>query len=410
MQESGVPVTFAYISDAHDFHGVSGNAHVAFGPGDAGYVEQLREYDAAFDVFFKRLTADGLNRDNTLFVFTVDEGDHFAGVQKTNCNGVGIPCVYGPNEVGEINSNIDTLITHQFPALAASFLGGSAPNTFTVHGDSAPTFYLAKKGAGAMSQTDPIARSFERSVANLTALNPYTGQTDRLMERMADQTGMKVMHIFAAGDPNRNPTFTYFADPNYFITDFPADTCETCINPLFAWNHGDIQQEIGQTWVGMVGPGVMHKRTSNVWTDHADVRPTILALTGLNDLYLHDGRVVVDVLNPSALPSALRSHSGDLKELGEVYKQVNAPFGKFALTAAVVSTTALASGSDSDDSTYVTLEGQIQALTAERDALAFRMKTMLDGALNGHSINVGQAHQMVAQGQDLLKRIKALTR
>ena len=25
MQEHGVPVTFAYISDAHDFHGNSGN-------------------------------------------------------------------------------------------------------------------------------------------------------------------------------------------------------------------------------------------------------------------------------------------------------------------------------------------------------------------------------------------------
>ena len=27
MQEKGVPVTYAYISDAHDFHGVAGNAH-----------------------------------------------------------------------------------------------------------------------------------------------------------------------------------------------------------------------------------------------------------------------------------------------------------------------------------------------------------------------------------------------
>ena len=33
MQEKGVPVTFAYISDAHDFHGVAGNDHQAFGAG-----------------------------------------------------------------------------------------------------------------------------------------------------------------------------------------------------------------------------------------------------------------------------------------------------------------------------------------------------------------------------------------
>ena len=25
-----------------------------------------------------------------------------------------------------------------------------------------------------------------------------------------------------AGDPNRNPTFTLFADADYFLTDFPA--------------------------------------------------------------------------------------------------------------------------------------------------------------------------------------------
>ena len=55
MQEKGIPVTYAYISDAHDFHGVSGNQHVAFGPGSQGYVEQLKAYDDAFESFFRRL-------------------------------------------------------------------------------------------------------------------------------------------------------------------------------------------------------------------------------------------------------------------------------------------------------------------------------------------------------------------
>src|SRR5262249_52264651 len=41
MQEHGVPVTYAYISDAHDGHGTSGNIHFAYGPGEAGYVQQL---------------------------------------------------------------------------------------------------------------------------------------------------------------------------------------------------------------------------------------------------------------------------------------------------------------------------------------------------------------------------------
>jgi hypothetical protein len=232
MHEQGVPVTFAYISDAHDFHGVAGNQHVAFGAGDAEYVQQLKEYDDAFAVFFQRLKKSGIDKNNTLFVFTVDEGDHFVGVRKTDCDGVKTPCVYGPNEVGEINANIDTLVANQFPSLAAQFLGAAAPNAFTVHGDDAPTFYLAKKGPGGgqLGQTDPMTREFERTIANLTAVNPYTGTTDRLLVRMADQTGMKTLHMFTAGDPTRNASFVFFADPNYFITDFPATTCETCIN------------------------------------------------------------------------------------------------------------------------------------------------------------------------------------
>ena len=94
MQESGVPVTYAYISDAHDNHGKAGAIHVAYGPGSQGYVDQLKAYDDAFAAFFSRLATDGINKSNTMFVFTVDEGDHFAGSQPSNpgCDGVTVAC------------------------------------------------------------------------------------------------------------------------------------------------------------------------------------------------------------------------------------------------------------------------------------------------------------------------------
>ena len=413
MQERGIPVTFAYISDAHDFHGVSGNQHVAFGPGDAGYVAQLKAYDQAFDAFFRRLAANGITRDNTLFVFTVDEGDHFVGVQKNDCDGVNTPCVYGANEVGEINSNIDTLVTHQFPSLAAQFLGSAAPNAFTVHGDDAPTFYLAKKGTGggALAQTDPLTRTFERSIANLTAVNPYTGATDSLMVRMADQTAMKTLHMMVPADPARNPVFVLFADANYFITDFPASTCETCINPLFAWNHGDIQKEIATTWLGMVGPGVRREGVvKHVWTDHADVRPTMLALLGLKDPYGHDGRAITEPLHDWALPRSLRQHQEKLERLGAVYKQVNAPFGRFGMDLLAASTEALKSGSDSDDSAYAAIQGRITDLTGQRDALASEMKAMLDAATFGNQpIDQRQAERLIDRGEELLESARRLT-
>lgn len=414
MHEKGIPVTFAYISDAHDFHGVAGNQHVAFGPGDAGYVAQLAAYDHAFELFFKRLAAGGMTKDNTLFIFTVDEGDHFAGVRKNDCDGVNTPCVYGPNEVGEINANIDTLVTHQFPSLAAQFLGSAAPNAFTVHGDDAPTFYLAKKGAGggALAQTDPLTREFERSIANLTAVNPYTGATDPLMVRMADQAAMKTLHMMVPADPARNPVFVLFADANYFITDFPVSTCETCINPLFAWNHGDIQKEIAQTWLGFVGPGVRREGVvKHVWTDHADVRPTILTLLGLKDPYGHDGRAITEPLHDWALPRSLREHQEKLEHLGAVYKQVNAPFGRFGMDLLAASTGALKGGSASDDSAYAAIQSRIQDLTGQRDALASEMKSALDAAAFGNQpVDRRHAEKLIDRGSELLERARRLAR
>lgn len=411
MQEKGIPVTYAYISDAHDFHGVSGNTHVAFGPGDAGYVQQLKAYDDAFAAFFARLAADGITKNNTLFVFTVDEGDHFVGVRKTNCDGVTTPCVYGQNEIGEINANIDTLVTEQFPTLASQFLGSSAPNAFTVHGDDAPPFYLAKKGTGGgmLSQTDPLTREFERDIANLTAVNPYTGLIDNLMVQMADQTGMKALHMFTTGDPARNATFVLFADPNYFITDFPPSTCKTCINPLFAWNHGDIQPEIAKTWLGFVGPGVRNVGPLDIWTDHTDVRPTMISLLGMKDDYVHDGRVIVEPLRASAVPPTLVSRPLTLLLLSGIYKQVNASFGQFAMDMLAASTQGLKSGSAGDDNAYTTIEAQIQSLTDQRDAVASQMKAMLNGAaFNGHSIDEGKALKLILQGLVLLGRAHVL--
>jgi hypothetical protein len=412
MQEKGIPVTYAYISDAHDFHGVSGNQHVAYGPGSQGYVDQLKAYDRAFEAFFDRLAGAGITKENTLFVFTVDEGDHFVGVAKTGCDGVTTPCAYGPNGVGEINANIDTLLAHQSPWLAAQFLGGAAPYAFTVHGDDAPPFYLAKKGSGALAQTDPLTRAFEREVADLTAVNPYTGRVDKLMVRMADQAGMKALHMFTSGDPARNPTFVLFADPNYFITDFPASTCETCINPLFAWNHGDIQKEIATTWLGFVGPGVRRQGVvSQIWTDHTDVRPTMLTLLGIRDDYGHDGRAIIEPLHGWALPRSLREHRATLSRLGAVYKQLNAAFGRFAMDTLAASTGALASGSDSDDSGYASVERRIDDLTVRRDALATQMKKMLDSAaFDDRRIDERQADKLIEGGDELLESAHRLAR
>src|SRR5260221_718824 len=198
MQEHGVPVTYAYISDAHDAH----PSGPAYGPGQAGYVAALQAYDSAFGKFFTRLANDGINQSNTLFVFTADEGDHFVGgaPSPAGCDGVTTPCTY--SQIGELNGNLAGLL--------ATEQGVTTP--FKVHSDDAPTVYIT----GNPARDAAVTRAFERATGQLTALNPITGNTDTLTKFLADPVEMKLLHMITA-DPARTPTFTMFADPNYFL-------------------------------------------------------------------------------------------------------------------------------------------------------------------------------------------------
>ena len=411
MQETGIPITYAYISDAHDGHGTAGNIHFAYGPGEAGYVQQLHDYDTAFAKFFARLAADGINKSNTLFVFTVDEGDHFVGDQPTptGCDGVTTPCAY--NRVGEINADLRRMVYSQF--------GDST--LFSVHSDDAPTVYVnGTPSQPIRDQTDPVVRNLEREMAGLSWLNPYTNTVENnIMVALADHTGMQTLHMVTA-DPFRTPTFTPFADPNWFFfatggsTPAPCATPASCAsipartNQSFAWNHGDIQDEIASTWIGLVGPGVDQAGVNSaVWSDHTDLRPTILSLVGLHDDYVPDGRVLSEALTGWAIPSAVKK-SGGFVPLAQVYKQLNAPFGAFGMDTLKASTRALASN-DAGDATYTSLEGQIQSLTAQRDALAAQIKADLNGAaFDGQVLSTQQANNLIAQAQSLLDQAHAL--
>ncbi len=400
MQEAGIPITYAYISDAHDGHGTSGNIHFAYAPGEARYVQQLHDYDRAFQKFFARLTADGITKDNTLFVFTVDEGDAFVGDPPTpaGCNGVTTPCTY--DRVGEINANLRGLIAEKF--------GDTTP--FTVHSDTAPTVYVT----GHPGRTDSLARKLERESAQLTILNPYTGNIGGVTAALADPVEEKTLHMVTA-DPARTPTFTLFGDANYFFFVGAPNCASPCVtipprnNSSFAWNHGSIQDEIASTWVGYVGPGVRHMGEVYIWADHTDVRPTMFALLGLVDDYVTDGRAVVEPLYDWAIPQTLFAHRETLLRLGAIYKQITAPFGEFGMDTLRASTRALASGSSADDSAYLDTENKIESLTSQRDALALTIRDALNSAaFHGVPLNEQVAKGWIDRAQSLLDLAAAL--
>ena len=425
MQESGVPVTIGYISDIHGNEHIPGvtacqGAPAALGSGSACYVAQAQYYDHAFETFFNRLAADGITPQNALFVVSSDEGDHEAGanvgraIQPTpaNCDGATVSgttvtpdvlCTYPAGSFGELAGNLTGLLASQ------------ADNTtpFTVEADSAPEFYVT----GNPPADTPTVRTLERDVASLTAANPYTGNTEKITNYLADPTEEGILHMVNA-DPARTPTFAMFARPDYFLSAGPA-TCAPCVtqNTGFAWNHGDYAAEINTNWLGLVGPGVADlgvdgtaadagpnsagpdsgqttvpgSGTTGTWVDETDIRPTLLYLAGLKDDYEHDGRVITEVLtHPNA---ALSAHG--VTALGACYKQLNSSVGEFG-TATLLAATAGIESSSPGDASYLHTTKVLSALGRARDRLAGQIKGELDTAAFANARVQGAVGQTVA--------------
>ena len=415
MLEAGVPVVYAYIITPHRplpanpyGYGFPSDRN-DYGPGEAHYVQTLRQYDDSFNKFFARLAGDGITPANTLFIIGAEEGDHLIAANPTNpgCDGVTTPCTYGNtngNEVGEVNLN--------FRGLLQAETGITTPASVT--NDSAPDIYLT----GNPAQDGATLRAFERASGTLTVTNPIpladgTLATDTIAQAMANHAEFQMLHM-QTFDPNRTPSFTIFANPDYFVTSSTA--CGTSLTPAtacvaqqpgFAWNHGDVQPEITTTWLGMVGPGVDLAGLDNTnWSDHTDVRPTMLTLLGLKDDYQHEGRALTEKFSGWAQPSGVKK-SANFVALAQVLKQINAPLGPLGLASLHASTVAIESGSATDDSTYTSIENQLASYTTQRDALAAQIIAVLEAAeFNGTPIPDATAASLMQQGQNLLSSVQ----
>lgn len=408
MLEAGVPVVYLYIEDAHDNHNFP-NAPIAnypdgtFGPGEANYVAQLAAYNKAFGQFFARLAKDGITQDNTLFVITSDENDHFAGsvakATPAGCDGINVPCTYPVGAKGEVEADLSLVFATEF--------NNTTP--FSVHSDDAPTTYMR----GNLAQTDLATRTLERQAGALIGFDPIIGGDNKIAQALADHAEETLLHMISH-DPNRTPTFTLFGNPDYFLSASgrttppctPTTDAASCFvqSRDFAWNHGDFQNDIVQTWLGIVGPGVRQLgRFDELFTDHTDIRPTILSLVKLKDDYAHDGRVVFEILHEDALPNSLRGHRETLSDLAEAYKQINAPTGELGIkTLTGISTRAL----EGDDATYAALESKIVDLTNRRNQIAGQIIAILEGAaFNDQKVDEGEAKRLLDEANALLQSV-----
>jgi len=299
------------------------------------------------------------------------------------------------NQIGEVGFNIKG--TGVLPAGEPSF---------DIHPDDAPTFYVNNQPA----RTDSTVRKLERDVAAITTPDPYqrsggVPQTVPLAQAMADPVEENALHMVNS-DPARTPTFTMFGNPDFFVqTSNPCTGVVSCVTPGFAWNHGDIQGEIANTWVGISGPGVARRGIdSTTWTDHTNVRPTVLAMAGLHDDYADDGRVLVEGMEPGVTVHALKG--SNVKPLMDAYEQVNASFGQFAAATLAASTRAIKS---TDDSEYNSIENSIADLTTQRDALVSQIRSALNAAAFSNTpIDPSTAAGWISTANSLIAQAQAL--
>jgi hypothetical protein len=415
MQESGVPVTYGYIADIHGNESIPGlssagqrfHAPAALGSGSACYIAQAQYYNTAFGTFFKRLAADGITPANTLFILSSDEGDHQAAANvgrfiqpsPANCDGATVSgdtvttdvlCNYGTGTIGELAGNLTGLLATQ----------QGITTKFSVEADTAPEFYLNGNPAAGTA----TVRDFGRALGKLTAANPYTGGTQTISNYLADPTEEAILH-FVNADPLRTPTLAMFAKPDYFLSTGAA-TCSPCVtqNSGFAWDHGDYAAEINTNYIGFVGPGVANlgvdgpgpadgpnsagansgqttvpgSGTTGTWADETDIRPTIMYVLGLTDDYVHDGRVISEILTHPRKALA----SPWVTQLGECYKQINSSVGEFGTDTLIADTKAIASGTDAagGDTEYSLTDQALTQLEQNRDRVAGQIKQALNGA------------------------------
>ena len=337
MQESGIPVTYGYISDLHERKAGTGGCTTAtatatgkpIGPGDKCYDDNGKAYDAAFAKFFDRLAQDGITASNTLFVISAEENDQFDGASPgraqaptpAGCDGVTVYCSYPTGSIGELQANIKGLLSTT----------ASAGTTYDVEPQGASIYAHGQPGLD-----DPTLRQLERDTSNMRGDNPYSGATDqRIVKYQAGGVEERILHMQTA-DPLRKPSYTMFPVPDYFFA--TSGTPNVSVNPSFAYNHGYYSPNIDVTWSSFAGPGVAARgidgptpEQSNeaadpnsentvpeasgrgTWVEEVDLRPTMLWLLGLHDDYSTDGAVVSQVLaHPSALTASHRTAGGGL--------------------------------------------------------------------------------------------------
>ena len=264
-RRTACPSPTAYISDAHDIHVRTRQrlVHVERpGPGEADYQQQLKAYDDAFAAFFTNLRHDGIDKSNTLFVITVDEGDHFAG-------GIGSP---DPRTRARWPTRTRPARDAQASSAARRTRSARSTRTCSALHAGAPTSRCTSTTRRPSTSTAIRGRAATRRCgASSTTLAEMKllRSVRRARERRADRRRLR-----RPGRGDRRCTWSTTIRTGRRRSRCSGTTTSSsrpgrrgptcgsnpCVAPGFAWNHGDIQEEIGNTWVGHRRAGCRRER------------------------------------------------------------------------------------------------------------------------------------------------------
>ncbi len=421
-----MPVVYGYISDAHEKK-TAGGRQGARTRAPAVALRRDRPTPATrrrWPPTTRRsrssssVSDDGINASNTVFLFSNEEGDHFAGANvgrtvQPNCTGtpgmLDYTCSYANQgttpAIGEQFVNIHGLLQHEFNN-TTPFYDEPQGNSVYITGNPGPT--------------DPMTRQLERDFGDAQVFDTFDNATENLTNYEVDPEVEQLLH-FTNADPNRTPSFTIWPKGDFFMASGTKDTSQTSTAALRGRMPPTRARTASRRATGsrgitattpprsttrgsaLSGPGVANKGVDGrsaaegpnsadgansdpklvtqsndpgTWGDETDMRPTLLALVGLKDDYVEDGRVLVeDLTNPPD-----KAGQPKYQSLAVCYKQLNSSVGQFGTDMIVADTAALETGSSGDDSTYDSVLSKIQSLGAARDALATKIKSDLFNA------------------------------
>lgn len=193
--------------------------------------------------------------------------------------------------------------------------------------------------------------------ANADALGDTLGRTTGI-QSIATRSAMKALHIPTADQ--RAPTYVAFSDADSYFNRGPCSNCGR-------WNHGTINPDINDFWIGIVGAGVKPGRLS-AFTDHADIVATVRYALGIAPAGDLDGVPV--------FPALSRRTSDELVAARDAYKRANAPLGDFGIAILKLSTAGVRGGADA----RAKADARIADLTVRRDAIATELRGAIDGS------------------------------